>query len=138
MPCFRDADEVYRYLGTLFEEVAADPELGPRFGEADLIVQYQYRKPDAQITVRMREDGAARVDLGETDLEPDLVMTMDADVAHRFWLGQVNVTVALARGQMKAQGPVAKILKLVPATEPIFARYAAKLRDAGRADLLAG
>ena len=39
---------------------------------------------------------------------------MDADTAHRFWLGKVNVTVALARGQMKAKGPVAKILKLVP------------------------
>ena len=44
-------------------------------------------------------------------------MTMDADTAHRFWLGKVNVTVALARGQMKAKGPVAKILKLVPLVE---------------------
>ena len=42
---------------------------------------------------------------------------MDADTAHRFWLGKVNVTVALARGQMKAKGPVAKILKLVPLVE---------------------
>ena len=31
---------------------------------------------------------------------------MEADTAHRFWLGQVNVTVALARGQIKAKGPV--------------------------------
>ena len=30
-------------------------------------------------------------------------MTMEADTAHRFWLGKVNVTVALARGQMKAK-----------------------------------
>ena len=44
-------------------------------------------------------------------------MTMEADTAHRFWLGKVNVTVALARGQMKAKGPVAKILKLVPLVE---------------------
>jgi hypothetical protein len=66
-----------------------------------------------------------------------VVMTMDADTAHKFWLGKVNVTVALARGQMKAKGPVAKILKLVPLTKPIFPRYEAKLRDAGREDLLA-
>jgi hypothetical protein len=48
----------------------------------------------------------------------------------------VNVTVALARGQMKAKGPVAKILKLVPLVKPVFPRYRRLLADAGRGDLL--
>ena len=47
---------------------------------------------------------------------------MEADTAHRFWLGRVNVTVALARGQIKAKGPVAKILKLVPADQAGLSR----------------
>jgi hypothetical protein len=62
-------------------------------------------------------------------------MTMEADTAHRFWLGKVNVTVALARGQMKAKGPVAKILRLVPLAKSAFPRYRTMLEDAGRADL---
>ena len=62
-------------------------------------------------------------------------MTMDADTAHRFWLGKVNVTMALARGQIKAKGPVAKILKLVPLVKPVFPRYKAQLEAAGRSDL---
>jgi len=61
---------------------------------------------------------------------------MDADTAHRFWLGKVNVPVALARGQMKAKGPVAKILKLLPLTKPIFPRYKEQLQTTGRNDLL--
>jgi hypothetical protein len=61
---------------------------------------------------------------------------MEADTAHRFWLGNVNVTVALARGQIKAKGPVAKILKLVPLTKPIFPRYKAELEAQGRQDLI--
>jgi putative sterol carrier protein len=69
-------------------------------------------------------------------MEPEVVMTMEADTAHRFWLGKVNVTVALARGQMKAKGPVAKILKLVPLTKPIFPRYRALLEQDGREDLI--
>jgi hypothetical protein len=64
------------------------------------------------------------------------VMSMEADTAHRFWLGQVNVTVALARGQIKAKGPVAKILKLVPLTKPVFPRYKAQLESQGRSDLI--
>jgi hypothetical protein len=62
--------------------------------------------------------------------------TRSCSTAHRFWLGKVNVTVALARGQMKARGPVAKILRLVPLTKPVFPRYRQMLEDAGRQDLL--
>ena len=38
-------------------------------------------------------------------MEPEVTMSMAADTAHRFWLGQVNITVAIARGQIKAKGP---------------------------------
>ena len=136
MAYFKDADEVYRYIGRLFEQLAEDEELAPKFRKANTVVQYQYRDPESQITVELTEDGDGRVDCGETTMEPEVVMTMDADTAHRFWLGKVNVTVALARGQMKAKGPVAKILKLVPLTKPIFPRYRAMLEQDGRQDLL--
>jgi hypothetical protein len=132
---FKDEEEVYRYLGQLFLDLLDDPELAPKFRTANTIVQYRYRNPDSQITVKLITAEEGQVDLGPTRLEPEVVMTMDADTAHRFWLGKVNVTVALARGQMKAKGPVAKILKLVPLTKPVFPRYKAQLEAAGRSDL---
>jgi putative sterol carrier protein len=135
MPYFKDADEVYQYIGKLFEDLTTDEELSPKFRKANAIVQYQYRNPESQITVRMTEEHEPRVDCGETEMEPEVVMSMEADTAHRFWLGKVNVTVALARGQMKAKGPVAKILKLVPLVKPVFPRYRQQLKDAGREDL---
>jgi len=136
LPYFKDADEVYTFIGKLFEDLAEDEELGPRFQRANTIVQYRYRNPESVITVKIKEGEDGKVDLGQTDMDPEVVMSMEADTAHRFWLGDVNVTVALARGQMKAKGPVAKILKLVPLTKPIFPRYRKLLEDAGRQDLL--
>jgi putative sterol carrier protein len=133
---FKDADEVYRYIGKLFEDLADDEELAPKFRKANTIVQYRYREPESTITVKLMEGEDGQVDLGPTDMEPEVVMSMAADTAHKFWLGKVNVTVALARGQMKAKGPVAKILKLVPLTKPVFPRYRAMLEDAERKDLL--
>jgi putative sterol carrier protein len=133
---FKDADEVYAYIGRLFEELAGDDELAPKFQKANTIVQYQYREPESQITVKLVEGEDGQVDCGATTLEPEVVMTMDADTAHRFWLGKVNVTVALARGQIKAKGPVAKILKLVPLVKPVFPRYRSILEQAGRGDLV--
>jgi putative sterol carrier protein len=136
MAYFKDAEEVYATIGRLFEELAEDEELAPKFRKANTIVQYQYRDPESRITVKLIEGEGGQVDCGETAMEPEVVMTMDADTAHRFWLGEVNVTVALARGQMKAKGPVAKILKLVPLVKPVFPRYRRQLEEAGRRDLL--
>jgi hypothetical protein len=136
MPYFKDEQDVYNTIGKLFNDLLADDELRPKFQQANTIVQYRYRKPDSVITVKMLPDQEGQVDCGASEMEPEVTMTMDADVAHRFWLGKVNVTVALARGQMRAKGPVSKILKLVPLTKPIFPRYKEQLRTTGREDLL--
>jgi putative sterol carrier protein len=136
MPYFKDENEVYEYIGRLFEDLIEDEELVSKFRRANTTVQYQYREPESTITVCLREDMEPQVDCGSTDLDPEVVMTMEADTAHKFWLGDVNVTVALARGQMKAKGPVAKILKLVPLVKPVFPRYRKMLEDRGRQDLL--
>jgi putative sterol carrier protein len=136
---FKDSDDVYATLGKLFQELAEDPahaDLAAKFRKANTIVQYAYTDPDATVTVRLKEEGSGQIDFGETEMEPEVTMSMDADTAHLFWLGQVNVTVALARGQIKASGPVAKILKLVPLTKPVFPIYKAQLEKQGREDLL--
>jgi hypothetical protein len=133
---FNDAQEVYDVIGKLFVDIASDDELAPKFRKANTIVQYAYREPTSTITVRLQEGQPGDVDFGDTEMEPEVTMAMEADTAHRFWLGKVNVTVALARGQIKAKGPVAKILKLVPLTKPIFPRYKAQLEAQGREDLI--
>jgi putative sterol carrier protein len=136
LPYFKDADEVYATIGKLFQDLADDEELAPKFRKANTIVRYEFRNPDSILTVRLQEGQPGDVDFGESQMEPDVTMSMEADTAHKFWLGQVNVTVALARGQIKAKGPVAKILKLVPLTKPVFPRYKAQLEAQGRQDLV--
>ena len=49
---FTDDQEVYRFIGRLFEDLIVDDELAPRFKKANTIVQYRYRDPEAQITVK--------------------------------------------------------------------------------------
>jgi hypothetical protein len=133
---FKDAQEVYDTLGKLFLELAEDEELAPKFRQANTIVQYAYSEPDSTITVRLQEGQPGDVDLGETDMDPEVTMQMKADTAHRFWLGRENVTMAIARGEIKPHGPVSKILELVPLTKPVFPRYRAMLEADGRSDLI--
>jgi hypothetical protein len=57
-------------------------------------------------------------------------------MANRFWQGNLNLAVALAKGQVRAKGPVPKILKLIPVAKKLFPRYEELLRAEGRTDLL--
>jgi hypothetical protein len=136
VPYFQDADELYRYLGRLLQELSDDADLGPRFRKANTVVQYRTSNPDAVVTAKLVDGEDGRVDCGATDLEPEVTLSMEADMAHRFWLGLVSPTKELARGNMKAKGPVAKILRLVPLARPGFERYIERLRAEGRDDLL--
>jgi SCP-2 sterol transfer family len=133
---FKDADEVYATVGKLFRELAEDEDLAPMFRKANTIVQYDYTEPDSTITMRLQEGEPGDVDFGETEMEPEVTMKMKADTAHRLWLGRVNVTTAIARGEIRPRGPVSKILKLVPLTKPVFPRYQAQLEADGRRDLI--
>lgn len=137
MPLFTDADEVYATIGKLFEDIAAEEEMSAKLHRVNTTVRYEYTNPEAAITMKMVDGEAAEVAFGDTGLEPEVTMSMEADTAHRFWLGEVNVTVALARGEIKASGPVTKILKLVPLAKPFFPRYRAQLEAQGRGDLIA-
>jgi hypothetical protein len=137
MPYFKDADDVYANLGLFVRQLAVDPEMAPALKRADTTFQMRLRQPDAMVTIRTPTDAEpAQVDLGDTTLHPEVVFQLDADTAHRFWLGQVNVAVALAKGDIRARGPVAKILKIVPLVKPGFPRYRTQLEAAGREDLL--
>jgi SCP-2 sterol transfer family len=136
VPYFQSADELYRYLGRLLQELSDDPDLGPRFRQANTIVQFRTTNPDAVVTVKLLEGQEGRVDCGPTELEPQVELSMESDLAHRFWLGLVSPTKELARGNMQAKGPVAKILKLVPLARPGFERYIERLWAEGRDDLL--
>ena len=136
MPYFKSAEELYSYLGRLLTELSDDPELGPRFRRANTIVQYRTTNPEAVVTAKLIDGEDGQVDCGATSLEPEVELSMQADLAHRFWLGLVSPTKELARGNMRAKGPVAKILKLVPLARPGFARYVERLQAEGREDLL--
>jgi hypothetical protein len=53
----------------------------------------------------------------------EVEMTMDSDVANRYFQGKENIAMAIARRRIKTAGNVKKALALLPVTKPVFARY---------------
>jgi putative sterol carrier protein len=121
MGYFKDADELYEYVGGVFRRAGEDPEVGPKLRAANITAQFNYTDPDSTLTVKFGEP--YEVIDGGVDENADIKMTMPADIAHKYWRGEYNFAVGLAKGQVKAKGPINKILKLVPITKPLFPIY---------------
>jgi putative sterol carrier protein len=121
MPFFNDADEAYIYLGGVFRK-ANETEVGPKLAAADIDLQVYYSDPEAKVLIKMQGESLEVVDGGENE-DADVKLYMPADIGDKFWRGEYNLAVGLAKGQVKAKGPVNKILKLVPLTKPLFPMY---------------
>lgn len=133
MALFKDSEEFYDILYNFFLKLMDEPSIGPKILARGLVIQFEYSQPDAMITL---DSPGNRVIKGAHELKPDVVMSMTCDVAHKFWLGKVNLVVALTKGDMKAKGPIAKIMAMLPIIMHSYGMYKTYLKDRGREDLL--
>ena len=60
---------------------------------------------------------------GKQDIKPTVEMSLSGDTCHQFWLQQISMPIALAKGLIKAKGPMPKVLKLLPLLKPAYAAY---------------
>jgi 2-oxoisovalerate dehydrogenase E1 component len=131
MSPFADRSELYQVLGALFQRVADEPPVARALVADGLVLRFHYTEPEGQITVDLRGP-ELRWELGPSELRPTLEMFQSAEVAHRFWLGELNVPLALASRKVVARGDVAKALALLPALRPVFPLYRALCAELGR------
>lgn len=128
MPVFRDSDHFYETIGGLMDQASRDPKVGPKIAKSGIVLQFRYSDPEAITTVNGRHKPTSPgvfVDVihGDCDLTPDVVMSMAADISHAFWHGKVNLMAALSKKQIVTQGSIPKILKLLPAVQPLYKQY---------------
>lgn len=142
MGYYKDEAELRQILGELYDRAKCDGRMAPKIRESHLVIQFRYEEPHGVVTINA---SAAPTQPGayfdvlwgdNTGLKPDIEMSMKADIAHQFWHGKVNLMAALTRRQIIAKGPIPKILKLLPAVEPMYELYPRTLHDIGRDDLV--
>lgn len=141
MTVFESSEELYEVFGGFFERVKNSEQSKAimnsyQKSEAhNALVQYIYHKPEGKITWVDNGEGGIDVVYGDTDLNPELTFEMNADVGHKFWLGEVDLTQALARQQMKATGPLSKSLKVVPQLKAWYPLYREYLKEKGKEEI---
>lgn len=91
---FKDAVEVHKYLGGVFEVAFADPEIGPKLRATGIVLKTIYSAPDAIILI---DTTTGEVTEGELDSACTASMAMTADTGNAYWQGKVNLPLAMAK-----------------------------------------
>lgn len=130
MALFHSTDEFEEMISGYFRFVAADPAISNRLLASSIVIRFTYREPNAVVLVDC-SGNEVQVKPGDSKSPAEVEMSMEAEIAHRFWSGKVNLTKALARREIVAKGPVPRILELLPAIRPAYELYPKYLRDHG-------
>ena len=124
---FNSAAEFRNVMDRVFTLMSTDPEMGPALRDAETPQRFEFPDVDMVVNITYADDG------GEQNLqwewsddvswEPEVGMTMDSEIANRYFQGKENIAMAIARRRIKTSGNVKKALALIPITKPVYAQY---------------
>jgi hypothetical protein len=124
---FKSPDEFKDVMDQVFGLMSTDPDMGPKLREADTPQRFEFPDVDLVATIRpaakVKDGQNLEWAWGEHDWDCEVEMTMDSEVANRYFQGRENVAMAIARRRIKAGGNVKKALSILPITKPVFAKY---------------
>jgi len=130
MPVFKDTEFMYEVLGKLFTKLLENETVNKKFYDENINVQFVINDPDGEIWLLHGTD-KPELALGATDAEGDVIMWLAGDDCHNFWLQNLKLPVALAKRKIKAKGPMAKILGMLPLLKPAYEAYPAICEEYG-------
>jgi hypothetical protein len=124
----KNAKEFREVMDRVFEMMSTDPEMGPKLRAAETPQRFEFPDLDLVVNITSRpaeEDGQNLIWewSDDVDWDPDVKMTMDSDVANKYFQGKENVAMAIARRRIKTSGNVKKALALIPITKPVESMY---------------
>lgn len=133
---FKDAEELKKILGGFFEKATLEKEFARNFAKSKILIRFNYSEPDLSITLDMTDGENIVITYNDQEKKPEVDMDMKADTAHKFWLGKLNLTMAITRKLMVVRGPVPRVLAFIPVLKPTYQMYKDYLKEIGREDLI--
>lgn len=132
MKYWKNEEEPINVLVPLFEKLFKDDDLGAGLSKVNQLVLYDYTEDGPNCSFWMdTRDGKREVGPGKPADNPDLVMSLSADDAHRCWSNKLNPVIAITRKKIRVKGSATGLLKLAPKLKKIAGYYNSILEEKG-------
>ena len=137
MEYWKDANEPIETFVKLFEKCFEDPDLSVGLKKVNQLIWFDYTQegPDCSLWVDCR-GGELKTGPGKPDGDPDLIMSLSADDAHRSWSNKLNPVMAITRKKIRVKGSATGLLKLVPKLKKVAVIYVETLKELGKDDII--
>jgi len=137
MTVFKDSEQLEKVLYNFFLKIAEKKEIGSKLIANKSILRFNYTDPELSITIDASKDEIPQVSVNNQNIEPEIELWMNANTAHKFWLGKVNLVMAITKKDIVVKGSVPKLLMLLPAITPAYKMYPEYLKENNYQELLA-
>jgi putative sterol carrier protein len=134
MPRFESTEQLKDVFTEFWTRCQAVEEVMAKMTKQGVTVRFDIEEPEAHATIDFKTpgpDGEVGRLLWDSDDEPELKVWSKSETTNKFWQGKLNTAIALARGQVKIDGPVTKAIGLVSQIKPLFAIWPEVLKDKG-------
>ncbi len=131
---FESPREFREVMDKAFELMSTDPEMGPKLRDAETPQRFEFPDLDLVVNITYAPEVLDGRHLrwewsDDVDWDPEVQMKMDSEVANRYFQGEENIALAIARRRIKTSGNVKKALALVPITKPVYPKYKQLLEE---------
>jgi hypothetical protein len=141
---FRSKKEFVEVMDKLFTLMSTDPKVGPKLAVARVPQRWEFTDLGIVLNSTYADEAAAKKGHflkwvwgdEKCDWEPAVEMKMKSDVANKYFQGKENVALAIATGRIRSKGSIAKALKMIPITKPVYEKYRRMLEKEGYEHLL--
>ena len=134
MPFFESTEQLRDVFEAFWVKAKQQTEVMEKLVKSKVVVRFDIEQPEIHPTINFRDpapDGSFGTLEFDSDIEPELQVWSTSETTNKFWQGKLNVTIAMARGQVKLKGPVSKALGLLSKIKPLFKLWPEVLREKG-------
>ena len=134
MTKFESKEQFVEVFNKFWEKATAYDEIMEKLAKSQVVVRFDVEDPEVHMTINFRDPGPSG-EIGtltfDSEVEPEITVWSKSETTNKFWQGKLNTTVAMARGQVKLDGSVAKALGLLSKIKPLYAVYPEVLKEMG-------
>jgi putative sterol carrier protein len=134
MPRFESKEQFQQVFNKFWEKATQNSEIMEKLAKSQVVVRFDIEDPEVHMTINFRDPGP-NGEIGtltfDSDVEPEISVWSKSETTNKFWQGKLNTTVAMARGQVKLDGSVAKALGLLSKIKPLYEVFPEILKEEG-------
>lgn len=133
-PTAARAQDVYDAFVSIMTQAMNDSELTRRLASAEVVANIHLRDSPQGLVLALHLDRtpieltAGAVPGAEVDL------FIDTDDVMRFWTGEINLAMRIIHGDVAYEGPVRKLLRIVPIARRLVSDFQAQAAASGLLD----